>query len=234
MYQRGNEKWKWFCLICALGLIGFFLWQNGQVKEDESWMFGFDGQKEKSLVLAESEDSSKVGTLSSDQLLQSQEPKLAVHIAGAIQKPGVYYLPQASRVVDLIKVAGGVLKMADLNQVNLAQLLRDGQKVVIPLQKVVSRAGNGKITGDFFSSGVGGMSTSWSGIDGDSGGKTVNINAAGKEELQTLSGVGPSRAETIIQYRIEHGPFRRLEDLTKISGIGEKTFAKLKDQISLY
>lgn len=235
MYQKGNEKWKWLGLICIIGLIGFFLWQNYQVKQDDSWMLSLNENRfERSLVLAESEKSSEAVTLSSDQLSQPQEPKLAVHIAGAIHKPGVYYLPQGSRVVDLVKVAQGVLKAADLNQVNLAQSLRDGQKVVIPLQQVASRTRSGNVTGGFPNAGAGGMSNSWSGTDGFSSGKKVNINAASKEELQTLSGVGPSRAETIIQYRTEHGPFRKLEDLMKISGIGEKTFTKLKDQISLY
>lgn len=152
--------------------------------------------------------------------MQSQEPKrepeeVVVHVAGAVVKSGVYRLPEGSRVVDAVAVAGGAGEEADLDAVNLAQPLIDGQKVWLP--KLGEQDGSS-------------MVDSASGV-ADS---KVNINTAGLTELQTLNGIGPSLAQRIIDYRTDSGPFQRIEDIQNVTGIGEKRFLQLKDHITVY
>ena len=117
-------------------------------------------------------------------------------------------MPEGSRLYEAIEKAGGYHEDADVNQVNGAQLLRDGEGIYIPFK------------GEEGILPVQGMK-----------GK-VNINKATEEELQTLSGIGPSKAKAIIQYREEHGGFKNIEEIKKIGGIGDKTFEKIKGDIT--
>lgn len=147
--------------------------------------------------------------------------KLIVHIDGAVMLPGVYELTDGSRVNDAIELAGGLTSEADTTTLNLAAKLTDGQKVTVPRigESVVSSGDGGVASGQSLNSSV------------SEAGGLVNINTATAEELDTLPGVGPSTAATIIQDREQSGPFTSIEDLMRISGIGEKKFAKLKDYI---
>lgn len=138
---------------------------------------------------------------------------IVVHIDGAVVAPGVYELPEESRVQDGVAAAGGLTEEADTSTINLAAKLQDGQKVQIP------KAGE--------SSGETGASSS----SESAGQSLVNINTATAEELDSLPGVGSATAESIIQDRDSLGPFSSTEDLMRVSGIGEKKFAKLKDYI---
>ena len=136
-------------------------------------------------------------------------------IKGAVVNPGVYEIHEGGRVVDLIELAGGLAEDADTAAINFASYVQDemaiyvpriGENVnaVLPVQ-VGETAGNG----------------------------TVNLNSAGSSELQTLPGIGPAKADAIIEYREMNGPYKSIEDLKEISGIGDKTFEKLKDLISV-
>ncbi len=139
---------------------------------------------------------------------------LIVHVAGGVVRPGVYSLEKGSRVYDALKAAGGETDKADLGKINLAAPLRDGIQVTIPLFEEYQMAGgvssNAKMGG------------------------TININMASQTDLETLPGIGPAKAQAIIKYRNEEGPFVEKEDLMNVSGIGEKTFATLKDLIRVY
>ena len=139
---------------------------------------------------------------------------IVVHVVGAVQKPGVYRLPAGSRIYQALEQAGGGLEGADLERINLAQPLVDGQQVFLPL-KGAEGAGQPQPTG------------------GVTSGK-VNINTAGKEELENLPGIGAVKAQGIINYRQQHGPFQRIEDLLDVSGIGEKTLAEIKELITVW
>lgn len=161
---------------------------------------------------------------------------IVVHAAGAVKQPGVYYLAEESRVVDLVKVAGGVTSTAELNEINLAEYLSDGEKVYIPY-----RGSNGTIvtgTSSSSSSDSGGSGVQNSSVYTQSGhtgsnGSRVNINTAALNELENLPGIGLSRAQAVIQYRNEHGRFQRIEDLKAVSGIGDKIFAQLENLITV-
>lgn len=143
--------------------------------------------------------------------------RIVVHIAGQVQKPGVYSLEEGQRVVDLLQLAGGGTIGADLDQLNLASLLIDGQKVLVPPKEISSSA----LTSNPKQS----ISSHEEGI---------NINTAGESELDALPGIGPALAKRIIRYREEKGNFGSVEDLRQVPGIGDKKFADLKDLVTVY
>lgn len=137
------------------------------------------------------------------------DSRAVVYVSGAVNKPGVYKIAADGRVIDAINAAGGLALGADANRVNLAQAVRDGQQIHVPV--------------------VGGPATP---PDAAEAGK-VSINAAGKGELEKLPGIGPVLAQRIVEYRQAHGPFRDLGDLKKVTGIGDSKFNQIKDKITL-
>ncbi|QFY82680.1 ComEA family DNA-binding protein [Bacillus subtilis] len=144
---------------------------------------------------------------------------IVIDIKGAVQHPGVYEMRTGDRVSQAIEKAGGTSEQADEAQVNLAEILQDGTVVYIPKKGEETAVQQG---------GGGGS------VQSDGGkGALVNINTATLEELQGISGVGPSKAEAIIAYREENGRFQTIEDITKVSGIGEKSFEKIKSSITV-
>ncbi len=137
---------------------------------------------------------------------------LAVYVCGAVQVPGVYHLEQGSRIVDAITVAGGFDEEADTTSLNQAERLEDGQKLYVPTLEEMQK-GNSvpqKVTED-----------------------KIDINHATKEQLMTLAGIGPSKAEDILAYREEHGGFQSIEELKQINGIKDGIFDKIKDSITV-
>jgi len=147
--------------------------------------------------------------------------KIYVYVTGAVQNPGVYVLNENARVFEAIEMAGGLSEDADFNQLNQAAILSDGYHLYVPR------------IGETNASYAGGKTGENTGNDGSTSGKKVNINTATAEELQTLSGIGESKALAIIAYRKENGSFSCIEDLLNVSGIGEGIFAKIKDCIEV-
>lgn len=159
---------------------------------------------------------------STDGLTTAQSiEKLVVHVDGAVVLSGVYELSEGSRVNDALEAAGGMTQEADTTSLNLAAKLADGQKIYVP--KVGESSGEGSASAN--ASGFD-ISSAQAGTNG-----LININTATISELDTLPGVGEATAATIIQDREQNGPFASIEDLMRISGIGEKKFAKVKDYI---
>jgi competence protein ComEA len=144
---------------------------------------------------------------------------LVVHVAGAVQTPGVYTLPAGARVIDGIRAAGGVAPGAELSTINLARPLTDGERVYIPRRGETPPPDAG-----------GGGQTATGG--GSSGGK-VNLNSATSAELEALPGIGEVLAQRIVDYRTQHGPFRSVRDLLKVEGIGEKKFDSIKNYVTV-
>ena len=140
-------------------------------------------------------------------------------ISGCVVNPGIYSINRNTRLFELIASAGGLTEDADYNGFNQAEIVEDGDKIIIP-SKTDTDAG---IEGGY-------TVNPNAGIDKD--GK-ININTAGPEQLDEIPGVGPSTAERIIAYREENGRFHHIEDLMNISGIGPKTFDKMKDRITV-
>lgn len=145
---------------------------------------------------------------------------ICVDVGGQVKNPTVVELPEGSRVQDAIDAAGGLTEEADLTEINRAAIVEDGEKIFIP-------ASSGDVEEDSDESSKGSTSAAvWS--DG-----RININTADSEQLQELDGIGPATAEKIIDYREENGRFASVEDIKKVSGIGEKTYEALKDSIKV-
>ncbi|MED4151655.1 helix-hairpin-helix domain-containing protein [Priestia aryabhattai] len=213
MYNLTFSKKQWLigCICLAVGL-AFYIYRTGGEKPESSLQTS-------DIIKAESSATKKEGE-SSDQVISSQDsPFVMVDIKGAVQKPGVYQLPKDARVKDALAQAGGATKEADLRQLNLASKLQDEMAVYIPA------------AGEEIPPSSPVSSISSSGTSNDQ--PLVNINTANTDELQTLSGIGPSKASAIVSYREENGLFQTVEDLGQVSGIGEKSLEKIKAQITV-
>jgi competence protein ComEA len=144
--------------------------------------------------------------------------ELVVHVSGAVAEPGLVTVPPGGRVGDAIAGAGGAIDEADVDRVNLAQPLTDGERIHVPREGEEDpppTPGPG-------ASGTGGQAQG-----------TVDLNRAGAEELESLPGIGPARAQAIVEHREAHGPFAEPGDLRAVSGIGEATFQRLADLVSV-
>lgn len=143
---------------------------------------------------------------------EAAEPALVVvHVDGAVGAPGVYELTAGSRVADAVELAGGLTEKADTSTLNLALVLTDGEKVYVPEEgEAVPQVTTGETS---------------------SSGGLININTATADELETLPGVGEATAAAIIEDRESNGPFSAPEDLMRVSGIGEKKFARIEGMI---
>lgn len=151
----------------------------------------------------------------------SSAAEVYVDVDGAVVRPGVYRLKDGARVSQAIDAAGGLTAEADVTGLNRASKVADGQKIYVPKvgeQQTVSADG-----------GADGGAVLASGANDVAG--LVNINTASAAELQTLSGIGPSMAQSIIDERTKNGAFASVDDLMRVSGIGEKKLAKIKDCI---
>jgi comEA protein len=135
--------------------------------------------------------------------------ELKVYVSGAVARPGVYTLRQGERVVDALDAAGGPTENADLTRINLAAKVKDEQQIYVP------KPGES--------------------LPQESSGQPqkININTASAELLDTLPGIGETRAQTIVNYRKEHGDFKRIEDLVEVAGIGSSTYENLKHLITV-
>jgi competence protein ComEA len=141
---------------------------------------------------------------------------ILVYVTGWVRHPGVYEFHRGDRVIDALQIAGGARRGADLTSVNLAAFLTDAQQITV-VKKGATQTGG--------AAGLGGASPGGSG--------PVNINTATLEELETLPGIGPAIGQRILDYRTAHGPFRSVDDLLNVSGIGEKRLADLRPNITV-
>ena len=164
--------------------------------------------------------------------------KFFIDVKGAVKKPGVYEFETGALVIDAVKKAGGLTKNGNTSNINLSQKLKDEMVVYIFTHTEIKK-GSKKITCDTTCecetvtvdncyNNVSSENNS-----GTQTGNKVNINKASLAELMTLSGIGESKAKAIIEYRNTNGPFSNIQDLTKVSGIGESTYDNLKTEITV-
>lgn len=155
---------------------------------------------------------------------------IAVHVIGAVPRPGLYEFVEGARVQDAINAAGGLLATANVDSINLAALLQDGQQLNIPYQSGAQSAQDEPSTSVEL---PGGEEEQNSNSDSSEGGDLININTASLEELDSLPGIGPTIAQRIINYREENGPFNTIEDIMNVSGVGPSTFEEIQDLITV-
>lgn len=155
------------------------------------------------------------------QLIPPPTPApVIVHVAGAVNEPGVHSLPNGSRVKDAIEKSGGLTNSADSNLINLAMPINDGMQIWVP--SVILDQGT-ELEGEHNNQVQGSVRS----------GNLININTASQAELETLSGIGPEYAQRIIQFRLENGPFKQVEEVQSVSGIGPVTFEKIRPYITV-
>lgn len=166
---------------------------------------------------------------------EMQQAMIYVDVCGAVANPGVFQLAAGSRVFQAIEAAGGYLPEAALTCVNRAGVLTDGQQLYILTQEEMERQGldpaemSGASDGQMNGSAGTGQNTGMNAqVQQDN---RININTADEAQLTTLTGIGATRAQAIIAYREENGPFAAIEDIMNVQGIKEGTFAKIKDEI---
>ena len=153
---------------------------------------------------------------------EAKEYKIKVYVTGAVNFPGVIELEEGARIQDAINLAGGAKEDANLEKVNLAYCLEDGQKLYIPnigeneVEYISTENGDNVIE-----------------KNSNSNNSKVNINTGGVEELKALPGVGDLLAQKIIDYREKNGKFKTIDDLKNVSGIGDKKFESMKEYVSV-
>lgn len=149
-----------------------------------------------------------------EQEVPEEKENIYVYVCGAVCQEGVYELPAGSRVYEAIEKAGGFQESAAVSRINQAALLKDEEQIYIPTIEEAEQQ-------ESESAGVG------------HGQKKVNLNTADKEELMTLSGIGESKADSIIRFREEHGSFHSVEDIKQIPGIKDGVYEKIKELITV-
>jgi competence protein ComEA len=152
----------------------------------------------------------------STEITPTTPVSIKVYVTGAVLRPDVYTLPEGSILRDALSAAGGAASDADLIAVNLAARLQDGEQVTVPVKS--PDGSTAIVTPTSPASGVPAR---------------VSINRGTLADLDTLPGIGPAKAQAIMDYRAQHGPFKRLEDLQNVTGIGTKTYEDLKSLITL-
>ena len=173
----------------------------------------FDGTKAGAAYgqLSESGEAAQAETAEVLQQESLAPEQICVHVCGQIYRPGVVTLPVGSRAWEAVEAAGGLTEKAQEEAVNLAAVLQDGEKLYIPaLGEIVPETD-----------------------EGTAGNGLINLNTADAERLQSLPGIGESRAADIISYRERNGGFRSVEEIMQVPGIKESTYEKIRDKIAV-
>lgn len=236
-YYVSERKLELLIIVLLLGSICFLVW-NSYFKKDKVLLEN-DDVNLISDNLEKVEDSSNV----------SEEKYILVDVKGEVKKPGVYKLKENSRVIDAINVSGGLTKKAYTKYINLSRILKDENVIIVNSTSEIKKVSSGnnitevKINNDSKNS----ASISESELITNDNVKSeedntvnslennqkININTATKEELMKLSNIGESKAEKIIDYRTANGNFNSIEDIKKVSGIGDKLYDSIKENITV-
>ena len=220
-------------IVAGIGFVVYLILNNSSDSElnledflvNDSQENTTDGNVEKVNGM---KDTNSLNTNQNNAITQEAITKIAIHIIGQVQKPGLIYLNEGARIADAIEEAGGETKEADLSQVNLAYILQDGQKIYIPNKKekittyIIQDVGNNGVVEDN------------SNINLEKGeNKKVNINTANQTELDELPGIGDSIAQRIIDYREQNGSFKSIEELKEVKGIGDAKFEEIREHVTV-
>lgn len=205
-----EKKW-----VLALGVLVIIIGFNGI----SGWMAS---QDEKTLITAETEIAAEEALQAPDAAVAEEKPKtVTVYICGAVTSPGVFELPEGSRVKAAVDKAGGFSPKADVISVNLAEVVTDGQQIVIYEQ---GSDGESSSSGGTVKGKPSGTAAS---------GLPVSINHGSLEALMLLDGIGEKTAQKIMDYRKTQGGFKNVEELKNVPGIGDKKFDQIKNDVKL-
>ena len=217
-WWRKMKTWQLVVGVCGIVLLGIavFLLVTQQEKEDKELLIETSSTTEVTVDTKNEQDQAND---------ESKSAKIYVDISGAVKQPGVYQLSEGARLFDLLKQAGGLTEDAAIKTVNQAMIIQDQQKIIILTQAQAESLDTESINNGHLEE----KSDEKSPKDAEK----LNINQADLTQLQQLSGIGEKKAQAIIDYRNENGSFKTIEDLAKVTGIGEKTVEKLRDSITI-
>lgn len=186
-------------------------------------LVGSPSSEEVSIDVAEAAD------LQNDEVTENPDGtnEICVHVVGCVNEPGIYYLSEGSRIADAIEAAGGMTEDAHASYLNLAEMLEDASQIDV-LSKSEYDLMVKQGSEDVSNRGYEGVPATRD----DANGK-ININTASPSELQKLSGIGESKAKKIVEYRDKNGLFKSVDELTKVSGIGDKTLESIRESICI-
>lgn len=228
--RKINENMKTIKL--AIGAITvlialFFFGANGNNGEDMEIL----PNQEIKLNITEG-DIGVIGEEKPDEIVEKSEEQKLIEsfngeiilcdISGAIINPGVYELKEGDRLKDIINLAGGLTEDADIEIINRARIIFDGEKIYIP--RMAEREDDDIL---------GLINKEANNVNIEPASSKININTAGLDELQSIPGIGPVTAQKIIDYRYTTGKFKSIEELKNISGIGEKTYKKMEEYVTV-
>lgn len=214
---------KVYVVAVVLAAGAFFYWQQKPQPADNSALLS----QTKLQSSSQSAASRQTGASSASS---ASSGKVVCDISGAVKEEGVYTLKSGSRLQDLIDAAGGLTSRAQIKAINRSLLLQDQDKVYIPYKGEKTAAAP---TAGIASNAAASSSSSSSSPAASSAAGKVNLNTDTAADLQKLNGIGEKKAEQIIAYREQKGGFKSIDELKEVSGIGDKTFDALKDQITV-
>lgn len=211
-------------IFVILGLITVSTIQHYQLKgQATSADLKVITAKQKNEQITDVAQSSATNTSNDSKASQSttdKPDKIYVEIKGSVAQPNVYQVAADARINDLVKLAGGLTKDADSRQINLAQPLQDGMSIYVP------KKGEDLLVQEQTGPPVTSSAIGEAGVP-----NKINLNQADATQLQQVSGIGPKKAADIIDYRQKDGPFKSVDELTNVNGIGEKTLANIRDEL---
>lgn len=202
------KEFKWLIISSVILLFSILFFVVGNQENKASLQSETDSLDQ----LLSTDENLSVDDIAGEEETVQDIPFVLVDVKGAVNNPGVYQLEGRSRVIDAITIAGGLKDEAVTKHVNFAKQLVDEMLIYIPVEgeELTETLQEDELSSES---------------------QKININTASASELETLSGIGPQKAQEIIRHREEEGHFKKIEELTNVSGIGDKTFEKLKDKI---
>lgn len=200
-----KRQWLMFggCSMMLAGALFYFYWPSNQEKEPEQLPMEVGEHAMRT-------EDEKVSVPNETTKEEKAPVDVVIDVKGEVISPGVYTMKSNERVLDAIKIAGGMTSEANTTTVNLAELLHDSMVIYVP--SIHEEQTNGTI-----------------GPNTEKDKEKVLLNQATAQELETVPGIGPSKAAAIIQYREENGKFATVDDLTNVPGIGDKTLENIRD-----
>ena len=229
---------KMYIVVVLLAAGGFYYANRQPAADNSALLSSSQSMSENSGQSLQSSSVSSVAA-SASSAASAANAEVVCDISGAVKHQGVYRLKNGARLEDLIEKAGGLTKDAQLQAINRSQLLKDQDKVYIlgkgdkteAAQTANSAAASAPASSP--SASASSASSVSSSTSGAASGYLINLNTATASDLQKLNGIGEKKAEQIIAYRQEKGSFKSIDELKEVSGIGDKTFAAIKDQLTI-
>ncbi|MBT8848794.1 helix-hairpin-helix domain-containing protein [Lactobacillus delbrueckii subsp. bulgaricus] len=223
---------KMYIVVVLLAAGGFYYANRQPAADNSALLSSSQSMSENSGQSLQSSSVSSVAA-SASSAASAANAEVVCDISGAVKHQGVYRLKNGARLEDLIEKAGGLTKDAQLQAINRSQLLKDQDKVYILGKGDKTEAAQTANSAAASSPSSASASSVSSSASGAASGDLINLNTATASDLQKLNGIGEKKAEQIVAYRQEKGSFKSIDELKEVSGIGDKTFAAIKDQLTI-